>query len=105
MLLDPLAPPEDATEIWERLDAHPPTVVVVLKPDHVRDVDLFVGRYGAKAFGPDVFFAAMPPRRSSSGSEKAASYRAASSRSTTAEAGTRRRCGSRSSARSSSPTA
>src|SRR3954449_1692215 len=40
VLIDPLAPPEDATEVWERLDAHPPTVVVVLKPDHVRDVDL-----------------------------------------------------------------
>ena len=55
-LLDPLAPPEDATEIWERLDARPPTLVVVLKPDHVRDVDLFVRRYGARAFGPDLFF-------------------------------------------------
>ena len=54
-LLDPLAPPEDATEIWERLDARPPTMVVVLKPDHVRDVDLFVRRYGARAYGPDVF--------------------------------------------------
>jgi hypothetical protein len=28
----------------------------VLKPDHVRDVDLFVERYGARAFGPDLFF-------------------------------------------------
>jgi hypothetical protein len=54
-LLDPLAPPEDATEIWERLDARPPTVVLILKPDHVRDVDLFVQRYGARAFGPGVF--------------------------------------------------
>jgi hypothetical protein len=54
-VLDPLAPPDDATEIWERLDARPPTLVVVLKPDHVRDVDLFVRRYGARAFGPDVF--------------------------------------------------
>jgi glyoxylase-like metal-dependent hydrolase (beta-lactamase superfamily II) len=55
-LLDPLAPPDDATEIWSRLDARPPTLVVILKPDHVRDVDLFVRRYGARAFGPDVFF-------------------------------------------------
>jgi glyoxylase-like metal-dependent hydrolase (beta-lactamase superfamily II) len=54
-VLDPLAPPEDAREIWERLDARPPSMVVVLKPDHVRDVDLFVRRYGARAFGPDVF--------------------------------------------------
>ena len=33
----------------------PPTIAVVLKPDHVRDVDLFVRRYGARAYGPDVF--------------------------------------------------
>jgi hypothetical protein len=61
VLLDPLAPPEDATEIWERLDARRPTVVVVLKPDHVRDVDLFVRRYGARAFGPDLFFGGDAP--------------------------------------------
>jgi hypothetical protein len=54
--LDPLAPPADATEVWERLDAKPPTMVVVLKPDHVRDVDLFVRRYGARAFGPWLFW-------------------------------------------------
>ncbi|MEX0817589.1 MAG: hypothetical protein WD027_09090 [Gaiellales bacterium] len=54
-LLDALAPPEDADEVWARLDARPPTFLVVLKPDHVRDVDLFVGRYGVTAFGPDVF--------------------------------------------------
>ena len=39
-----------------RLDACPPTAVVVLKPDHVRDVDLFVCRYDARAFGPRLFF-------------------------------------------------
>jgi hypothetical protein len=61
LLLDPLAPREEATDVWERLDAHSPTAVVVLKPDHVRDVDLFVGRYGAKAFGPDVFFGGDAP--------------------------------------------
>ena len=55
-LLDPLAPPEDATEVWERLDANPPTLVAILKPDHVRDVDLFVRRYGARAFGPFLFW-------------------------------------------------
>jgi glyoxylase-like metal-dependent hydrolase (beta-lactamase superfamily II) len=55
-LLDPLAPPEDATKIWARLDARPPTMAIVLKPDHVRDVDYFVRRYGIPAFGPDVFF-------------------------------------------------
>jgi hypothetical protein len=55
-LLDPLAPPEDATEIWARLDARPPTMAIILKPDHVRDVDYFVRRYDISAFGPDVFF-------------------------------------------------
>ena len=54
-VLDPLAPPDDA-EVWARLDARPPTVAVVLKPDHVRDVDLFVRRYGARAFGPALFW-------------------------------------------------
>jgi hypothetical protein len=29
--------------------------VVVLKPDHVRDVDVFVRRYGTRAFGPWLF--------------------------------------------------
>lgn len=54
-LLDPLAPPDDVDDVWVRLDERPPTMAVVLKPDHVRDVDLFVRRYGARAFGPDVF--------------------------------------------------
>jgi glyoxylase-like metal-dependent hydrolase (beta-lactamase superfamily II) len=55
LVLDPLAPPAEATEVWERLDARPPTAIVVLKPDHVRDVDLFVRRYGVPAYGPDRF--------------------------------------------------
>lgn len=55
LVLDPLAPPDEAAEVWERFAAQPPTVAVVLKPDHVRDVDVFVRRYGARAFGPDRF--------------------------------------------------
>ena len=55
-LLDPLAPRGEPSALWDRLDARPPTLVVVLKPDHVRDVDLFVHRYGARAFGPALFF-------------------------------------------------
>jgi len=55
-LLDPIAPPDDSNALWQRLDAHPPTLVVVLKPDHVRDVDLFVRRYGVRAFGPSLFW-------------------------------------------------
>jgi hypothetical protein len=53
--IDPLAPPQ-GSEVWDRLDARPPTVVAILKPDHVRDVDIFVRRYGARAFGPRLFF-------------------------------------------------
>jgi hypothetical protein len=60
-VLDALAPPEDATEIWDRLDAKPPTMAVVLKPDHVRDVDLFVRRYNARAFGPYLFWRGDAP--------------------------------------------
>ena len=60
-VLDPLAPPDDAYEIWERLDACPPTLVVILKPDHVRDVDVFVRRYGARAFGPWLFWRGNTP--------------------------------------------
>ena len=55
-MLDPLAPEPEDTEAWARLDAAPPTVAVILKPDHVRDVDLFVRRYGARAFGPWLFY-------------------------------------------------
>lgn len=53
-VLDALAPPP-GTGIMERLDARPPTIAVVLKPDHVRSVDLFVDRYGIPAYGPHVF--------------------------------------------------
>ena len=56
LVLDPLAPPDDATEVWKKLDDHPPTAGVVLMPDHVRDIDIFVRRYGLKAFGPMFFF-------------------------------------------------
>jgi glyoxylase-like metal-dependent hydrolase (beta-lactamase superfamily II) len=54
-LLDPIAPDPEA-EVWQRLDARPPTLLAVLKPDHVRDVDLFARRYGPPAFGPSLFW-------------------------------------------------
>ena len=54
-LFDPLAP-EDGSAVWERLNAGHPTYVVVLKPDHVRSVDLFVCRYSLPAFGPSLFW-------------------------------------------------
>jgi hypothetical protein len=56
VVLDPYAPPESASEVWTRLDARPPTFVAVLKPDHVRDVDVFVRRYGARGLGPRLYF-------------------------------------------------
>jgi hypothetical protein len=54
-VIDPLAP-HDGDDVWARLDAHPPTLAVVLKPDHIRDVDTFVARYGARAYGPELFW-------------------------------------------------
>jgi hypothetical protein len=63
-VLDGLAPPDDAVDVWERLDANPPTLVVVLKPDHVRDVDVFVNRYGARGFGPWLFWRGNIPKTS-----------------------------------------
>src|SRR5215216_6251888 len=68
-VLDPLAPPDDAHEIWARLDARPPTLAVVLKPDHVRDVDIFVRRYNARAFGPNLFWPSDIPETELEGIE------------------------------------
>lgn len=62
LVLDPLAPPPDAREVWDRFSESKPDVVVVLKPDHVRDVDLFVRWYGARAYGPFLFWAGDAPR-------------------------------------------
>src|SRR4051794_31497133 len=52
LVLDPLAPPPSARDVWERIEALAPRVVLVLKPDHVRDVDLFVRCHGPRAYGP-----------------------------------------------------
>jgi hypothetical protein len=69
-LLDPLLPPEDATDFWKRLAERPPTVVAVLTPDHLREtwgdrrtwsVDALVRRYGCQAFGPGVWDPDMGP--------------------------------------------
>lgn len=62
ILIDPLAPPPAATDVWERIEAAPPTAIVILKPDHVRDVDLFARRYGARAVGPALFWPDDVPR-------------------------------------------
>ncbi len=61
-VLDPLAPALDNIGLWERLEKSPPTAALVLMPDHVRDVDLFVHRYKARGYGPLFFFPDDAPR-------------------------------------------
>ena len=56
LVLDPLAPVLDNIGLWERLGKNPPTAALVTMPDHVRDIDLFVRRYNARAYGPMFFF-------------------------------------------------
>jgi hypothetical protein len=62
VLLDPLAPPPGARDAWARIEALRPAAIVVLKPDHVRDLDLFVRWYGAEAYGPQLFWRDDVPR-------------------------------------------
>ena len=62
LLLDPLLPPPSARDVWDRIDAFDADAVVILKPDHVRDVDLFVRWYGARAFGPSLFWRGDVPQ-------------------------------------------
>jgi hypothetical protein len=62
ILLDPLAPPPGARQVWERIEALPPTILAVLKPDHLRDVDPFARWYRARALGPFLFWANDHPR-------------------------------------------
>jgi hypothetical protein len=62
ILIDPLAPPPSEQAVWARIARLRPRSVVVLKPDHVRDVDLFVRWYGARAFGPSLFWPDDVPR-------------------------------------------
>src|SRR5687767_10036302 len=62
VLLDPLAPPPIAGRaVYDRLQANPPTAVVVVKPDHVRDLDLFVHWYNVPAYGPWLFERGLAP--------------------------------------------
>jgi len=62
ILIDPLAPRPSQRYFWDRLEARPPTVVVVLKPDHVRDVDLFTRWYDTDVYGPFLFWRDDMPR-------------------------------------------
>jgi hypothetical protein len=68
-VLDPIVPPDGADQLWARLDASPPTTAVVLKPDHVRDVDLIVRRYRARGFGPYLFWPQNVPETELQGIE------------------------------------
>jgi hypothetical protein len=79
-------------------------MAVVLKPDHVRDVGLFVERYGTRAYGPWLFWRSNIPKTELEPVQPGTELPGACSRSTTAAAGWRRRCGCPSSAPSSSPT-
>jgi hypothetical protein len=62
VLLDPLAPPPSAREVYDRLESSRPTAVVVIKPDHVRDVDLFVHWYNVPAYGSWLYHRGDVPR-------------------------------------------
>ena len=104
VLLDPLAPPPGDHDVWERLGARPPTAIVILKPDHVRDVDLFVRWYGARAFGPRLFWPDDVPDTQLEPSTPAMSCRAGWSRQYDGRDRMRRRSTCPSSARSCSPT-
>jgi hypothetical protein len=63
ILLDPLAPPPiEGEAVYRRLHAVPPTAVVILKPDHVRDVDLFMHWYRVKGHGPWLYWRGDAPK-------------------------------------------
>ncbi len=55
-VLDPIAPADETDPVWQRLDARPPTMQVVVLPDHVRHVDRFARRYPLRSFGPLLFW-------------------------------------------------
>lgn len=62
ILLDPLAPPPSAREVWDRLEARPPTRIVILKPDHLRNLDEFATWYDIPAHGPWLWWPGEAPR-------------------------------------------
>jgi hypothetical protein len=55
LLLDPLLPAQD-DPVMARIEDARPTRAVILKPDHVRDVDAVVERWGIPAHGPWLFW-------------------------------------------------
>ncbi len=63
VLLDPLAPPPiEGAEVYARLEAKKPTAVFIIKPDHVRDLDLFCHWYDIPALGPWLYWKGDAPR-------------------------------------------
>jgi hypothetical protein len=60
LLLDPLAPAPSARAVWDRIQRV--DAILVLKPDHIRDVDLFARWFGARAFGPQLYWRDDVPR-------------------------------------------
>ena len=59
LLLDPLAP-QPGDPVYARIETV--DAIVILKPDHIRDVDLFARWYRAKAYGPFLFWAGEAPK-------------------------------------------
>ena len=56
ILIDPLFPPMQRLGFWQRLQRQLPTAIIILKPDHVRDVDIAATLFSARAFGPSLFW-------------------------------------------------
>jgi glyoxylase-like metal-dependent hydrolase (beta-lactamase superfamily II) len=63
VLVDPLAPaPIEGLEVYRRLESPRPTRIVIVKPDHVRDLDAFATWYGIPAHGPWLWWKGESPR-------------------------------------------
>jgi len=63
VLVDPLAPaPIDGLEVYRRLESPRPTRIVIVKPDHVRDLDAFATWYGIPVHGPWLWWKGETPR-------------------------------------------
>jgi hypothetical protein len=63
ILVDPLAPPPiDGAEVYRRLEARPPTRILVLKPDHRRDLETFAHWFGLPAHGPWLWWKGDAPQ-------------------------------------------
>src|ERR1700755_2664949 len=61
LVLDPLAPAPRERAFWERMDAHAPTVVAPPSPVHLRAVRVSPRWYGARAYGPLLFWGGDAP--------------------------------------------